>query len=223
MSINNVDNSVIQGLGLDKPVEKNGNEINRDAFMKLMITQLRNQDPLKPMQGGEFFSQIAQFSAVSGINELQNSFSTLAGALKSNQALQASSMIGRRVVIKGDQISTGGKSEIDGIVRLKSSVDNLVINITDRAGQVVRSMNFGQQTEGDKNYIWDLALDNGAIANDGVYSIKAYGVNGGKAYELESMIADKVESVSIDQNSASITLNTEGMGSVSFSNVEQIM
>ena len=79
-------------------------ELGQAEFFDLMVTQLKNQDPFKPMESGEFLGQIAQFSTVDGIGGLQRSFESLAGSLQSSQALQASTMVGRSVALPGDTL-----------------------------------------------------------------------------------------------------------------------
>ena len=94
--------SAFEDLGLKtdhvkKPTEKK--QLGQEDFMDLMLTQMNNQDPFKPMENGEFLTQMAQFSAVSGLKDIKESFQGLADTMQSNQALQAASMVGRKVLV----------------------------------------------------------------------------------------------------------------------------
>ena len=95
-----VDQAKLESLGLaQKKPRVDKKEMGQEDFLKLMTTQLQNQDPMKPMENGDFLAQIAQFSTVDGIGKLQESFEALSGSLHSNQALQASGLIGRNVMV----------------------------------------------------------------------------------------------------------------------------
>ena len=92
----------LENLTLKSEPEKSKDDLDQSEFLKLMLTQIKYQDPLKPMEGGEFLSQLAQFGTVSGIAALQSSFDVFASSLQSNQALQASTMVGRTVLVPGN-------------------------------------------------------------------------------------------------------------------------
>jgi flagellar basal-body rod modification protein FlgD len=131
---------VLSGLGLKSVQESqaktsNTNELSSDNFMELLIAQIQNQDPMKPMDNAEFLSQIATINQVSGIQELNDSFKDLSNSLVSNQALQAASLIGREVLAPtGLGVLQQGGS-IRGSVELPSASPQVAVNIYDSAGQ----------------------------------------------------------------------------------------
>ncbi|MGM0679725.1 MAG: flagellar hook capping FlgD N-terminal domain-containing protein, partial [Pseudomonadota bacterium] len=135
----------------------NGKQANlgQEDFMKLMLTQMNQQDPFKPMEDGEFLSQMAQFSAVSGLKEIKDSFSTLTDSLKSNHALQASSMVGRKVLIPGDKAVLPEGGELKGAVDLPTSTGDLKVSIYDASGELVHKIDKGSQSQGIVNFSWD--------------------------------------------------------------------
>ena len=124
MEINTYEN--ISGLRTttDPSEEDSRTELGQDDFLKLMTEQLANQDPFEPMENGEFMGQIAQFGAVDGINNLLTSFNDLAVNLQSSQALQASNIIGRQVLVNHDQGYLPETGTLDGAVELDSSASN---------------------------------------------------------------------------------------------------
>ena len=100
----------LAGLELKQPEKKANDELGQSEFLDLMIAQLQHQDPLNPADSGEFLGQLAQFGTVNGITELQNSFADLATSLQSSQALQASTLVGRNVLIPGNVVNFAGGS-----------------------------------------------------------------------------------------------------------------
>ena len=108
-------------LGLAVPDEVDSQELGQEEFLQLMLTQLENQDPFKPMESGEFLGQLAQFGTVTGLGELQQSFESLSGSLISDQALQAASLVGRSVTIESGEGLLKTDSPLTGAVELPTS------------------------------------------------------------------------------------------------------
>ena len=101
-------------------------DMGQADFLKLMTTQLRNQDPFEPLENGEFLAQIAQFGTVTGIQELQQSFGDLSSALQSNRALQASVLVGKQVLVEGSQAELGADTPLRGAVELPAATSSMV-------------------------------------------------------------------------------------------------
>ena len=117
MSISGVDsqNSALSGLSIDN-VQVEKEETDQDMFLKLMLAQLENQDPLKPQDGTEFLSQMAQFSTVEGIGNLNKGIDELNGLYRSNQALQATALVGRDVLVSGNVGYLGATNTLSGVM-----------------------------------------------------------------------------------------------------------
>ena len=218
-----IDTSVLESLKLAQQPAAKKDSIGQDEFLKLMTTQLNNQDPLKPMEGGEFFSQIAQFSSVAGIQELQKSFSQVASAMLSNQALQSSAMVGRTVLIPASEGELKEGGNIQGSIDLPSSTSELAVGIYDTAGQLVRQMNMGPQTGGSVGFNWDGVMDNGETAPAGRYQIKAITQVDGNPFAAETFVTAKVDSVIMGKLGQDVTLNLGAMGQLGLSDVKQIL
>ncbi|MFQ5469347.1 MAG: flagellar hook assembly protein FlgD [Gammaproteobacteria bacterium] len=218
-----IDNTFLEGLGISsRPEPKKNDQLGQAEFLKLMTTQLQNQDPTKPMEGAEFFSQIAQFSSVASIQELHNSFQQVATAMYSNQALQASAMVGRSVLVASDTANSKSASGVSGTIDLPSSTAALSVDIVGTNGQLVRKINLGQQASGQIGFKWDGFTDDGAPAPDGEYQIKANALLDGKPVDLQTYIAAKVDSVTLGKGQE-IKLNLTGMGQLELSKVKQVM
>ncbi|GAB2798512.1 flagellar hook assembly protein FlgD [Halomonas shantousis] len=151
-------------------------ELN-DRFMTLLITQLKNQDPLNPMENAELTSQMAQINTVSGIQELNTTLEGITGQIEAGQSLQATALIGQGVLVPGNEIRMG--SDADGNVvttpigiELGKDVDNIDFTITDASGQVVAHTSSKAVEAGVQSFYWDGMLEGGATpAPDGVYYV----------------------------------------------------
>ncbi|MGE0082378.1 MAG: flagellar hook assembly protein FlgD [Thiohalomonadaceae bacterium] len=214
--------SLLDSLGLSRRPDsrKNNNELGADAFMKLMLTQMQNQDPLSPMENGEFLAQIAQFSTVSGIKELNTAFSGLSAAMQSNQALQASTLVGRTVLLPSDKAVLTSGSEVSGTVFTPANTNHLKVNVY-KAGELVHTIDLGEQPAGDIPFTWDGTLQDGTKAVPGAYELKAEGSFGGEPQALETFVYDNVQSVDLGYGKG-IRINLANLGTANFGDVIQI-
>ncbi len=221
MSITNDVSGVYSDLGLTRPADSQAKkDLGQKEFLDLMMAQMKNQDPFKPLESGEFLTQIAQFGTASGVQELQASFESLANSLYSNQALQASALVGRTGLVPGGggELPVGGG--LTGAVNLPAGTDNLTLTITDGAGQIVRKMNMGIQAGGLVDFSWDGLKDDGTQAAPGVYGVTAEANLSGQATGVQTLIAGRIESV--DLGRGALTLNMTGLGPVAFGSIKQI-
>ena len=220
---NNLLNS-IDSLGLSKKEEpKSTGEMGQDEFMQLMLAQLENQDPLEPMEDSEFLSQIAQFSTVEGIDALQTSADQLVGSLQASQALQASTLVGRSVLVPTNSGTLNAGEPITGSIELTSSTPQLMLKITDSSGQLVREIPMGAHPSGQVAFSWDGYSDSGVMMPPGSYGVSAEALIGGETQAVSAYVATQVESVTLQQGSADPILNLAGTGPMALSSVRQIM
>jgi flagellar basal-body rod modification protein FlgD len=198
--------------------------LGQEEFLKLMTTQMTHQDPTKPMQNGEFLSQMAQFGTVSGIQDLQQLFKDFSTSISSDQALQAASLVGRYVSAPSDQGLLGAGGEIKGQVELPSSSPNVSVKILDTTtGDVVRVIPLGGQSAGTVSFAWNGMDANDVPAHPGVYKIQAEAGIDGVNTVLKPEIESKVESVSMGSGTNGVQVNLKGLGAVSFNQIKQIL
>src|SRR5262245_23594956 len=133
----------LAGLGLAPPQPERKAELGQEEFLNLMITQLKNQDPFKPLESGEFLGQLAQFGTVSGLAGLQTSFDSLASSLVSNQALQAASLVGRSALVESDVAALAENGSVEGAVDVPSATGGVGVEVRDATGQVVKHLPLG--------------------------------------------------------------------------------
>jgi flagellar basal-body rod modification protein FlgD len=227
MSTINDNQALIDSLGLSRNNDSNSrttsaSDMGSGDFLKLMLTQLQNQDPTNPMDNSEFLSQIAQFSTVTGVQDLNKSFSGLSTALQSNQALQASSLVGRTVLVPGKEGMLTDNVGIAGQIEIPASASNVKVEIYDAHGQLVQTVDLGTQPAGDLTFAWDGNNDSGTALPSGIYTIKASGMVGGKTTAFGTSMYAQVQSVDLGGNQG-IRLNLLGLGTVNLTDVEQVM
>lgn len=213
----------LQHLAVKQPEKKENGGLGQDAFLELMLTQIQHQDPLNPMESGDFLSQMAQFGTVNGITELNGSFATLAGSLQSSQALQASTLVGNTVLVPGNKTILVAGTEVSGAIDLNASTSNLVININDASGQSVRQVDFGTQPSGLTKFSWDGLDNNGNPLPSGRYTIEAAAIVNGDVVAQSVLVNAKVESVTLSKTGGEPVLNLNGLGTVSINEVREIM
>jgi len=193
---------------------------SEDRFLKLLVTQMKNQDPLNPLDNAQVTSQMAQLSTVTGIEKLNTALQAMSSSFASSQSLQAAGMIGRNVLAPGSNLQLLNGMTVGGF-DLKQSVDSAVVKIKDAAGNVLHSVDMGAQKEGSVMFQWDGVTDSGVNAPNGSYTFEVSAAQGGQKVEVENLALGKVGSVSL--GAAGVVLNTDVLGAVDVAKVRQIL
>ena len=207
---------------------RNISDMGSDDFLELMIAQMKHQDPTKPMDQMAFMSQLAEFSSLSGIQELNGSFGELSTNLTGAQAVQASSLVGRSVAMDSQTASLTpvGRNDAGEIVNLLSATvdmgagsDGGVFEVRDEAGQLVFS---GQLPAGSGNIpvVWDGEASDGTRLPAGDYDISARVERGGDLRDARVYGHDTVISVAIG-SANQVTLNLASGRAVDVSDVKE--
>lgn len=207
------------GLALQQSGTPKKAQLDQSDFLKLMTTQLKNQDPTKPMDNAQFLGQIAQFSTVSGIQALQESFSGLATSLQSAQTLQATQLVGHGVLVPASSAPLGDSGALQGAVDVTAS-GTVAVDVVDASGQVVRHLDLGSQPAGLASFHWDGLDASGQRAASGRYAFRASLNQSTGTQALSTYAVDTVDSVAI--GSDGITLQLHGLGATRLADVRQI-
>jgi flagellar basal-body rod modification protein FlgD len=220
------DLAVLNDLGLTRAPESTSSSpsngaLQQEAFLELMIAQFRNQDPFKPMENGDFLGQLAQFGTVSGIEDLQSSFASFADSLYSDQALQASGLIGREVLIPASNGVLGGTGGIRGAAELATATSSMLVQITDASGQLVRRIDLGVQEAGLNYFDWDGLNDLGQRMPPGAYQVEVVAGPDGMREQMPVMIEARVDSVTLG-NVGGVLLNLDQLGEIPLADVRRI-
>ena len=192
----------------------------QDRFLQLLVTQLKNQDPLNPMDNSQITSQMAQISTVSGIDKLNTTLQSMAASFGTGQSLQATAMIGHNVLAPGNSLQLQNGAALGGIA-LPQAVDSVVVSVRDASGLVLHKVNLGAQEAGVVSFQWDGVTDSGANAAPGSYSFAVEAMQGGNKVDATALALGKVGSVT--QTNGTVQLNIDGQGPVALADVKQIM
>jgi flagellar basal-body rod modification protein FlgD len=192
----------------------------QDRFLALLVAQMKNQDPLNPMDNAQVTSQMAQLSTVSGINQLNATVQALSASMASSQSLQATSMIGHAALVPGTEIDMA-KGSSNAAVELSQAADKVTVTISDSKGNVVRTLELGAQDAGVVGFKWDGMDNKGTAVADGVYKFSASAVLGGKSSSPTTLSYGLVNSVSLTSGGA--MLNMGSLGEVGLDAVRQIL
>lgn len=196
-------------------------ELN-DRFLKLLVTQLKNQDPMNPMDNAQFTSQMAQINTVTGINTLNETVNGLLQQFGALEALQASQLTGRSVLVTGNQLAADGKgTAVVGGVNLPAPADKVTVEITDANGNPVRSIALGASGAGISRFTWDGKTDAGADAPAGTYSFTVKASSAGAEVSATQLMARTVEAVTRENGSTQLVL--AGGIRVAYGDVKQIL
>jgi flagellar basal-body rod modification protein FlgD len=197
--------------------------LGQDEFLKLMTTQMTHQDPTKPMQNGEFLSQMAQFGTVNGIQDLQKSFKEFSASISSDQALQAASLVGRKVSVASKEGVLEAGGAITGSFDLPASSTSVKVKITDlETGRVLKIVSLGEQPAGPVAFKWDGFNEAGTLASPGTYGVQPEAYLDGKNTALQANIDSRVNSVSMGTGTGGVKVNLYGLGQVSFNQIKQV-
>tara|TARA_R110002072_G_scaffold31735_19_gene97781 strand:- start:26267 stop:26935 length:669 start_codon:yes stop_codon:yes gene_type:complete len=213
-------NSVVQDLAI-KTQEKN-KELDKNAFLELMVAQLNNQDPLNPQENGDFIAQLAQFSSVEGIDNLNSTVEVMSSSLQSSQALQASALVGRTVHVKTDSSFLAPEGEVTGSIKLDNSTTDLKLDISNSAGVLIDQIDLGSQAQGEIRFAWNGKDNDGVPYSAGEYFFKAVSNNGSTEEQIDISLSANVDSVSINPD-RSVLLNIQGKGPIALLDVEEIL
>ncbi|MFT5590111.1 MAG: flagellar basal-body rod modification protein FlgD [Bradyrhizobium sp.] len=192
----------------------------QDRFMKLLVTQMKNQDPLNPLDNAQVTSQLAQLSTVSGIDKLNTTLESMIASQQSGQAVQAAGMIGHGVLAPGKQLSLASNTSIFG-VDMAASAEKVKVTIRDVNGVAVHTMDLGAKDAGTVALTWDGVKDDGSKAADGAYSFDVAATAGSASVSATALAFGQVSSVST--SATGVKLNVTNLGAIGMTDVRQIL
>ncbi|AAV81985.1 flagellar hook assembly protein FlgD [Idiomarina loihiensis] len=196
-------------------------KLEQEDFFRLLTEQLSMQDPSKPVENDQMIAQMTNFTMAEGITGLSERFDQFASDMTSNQALQASTMVGRKVLVPTDQANLETGAGVTGMIATPQSAQNVKINIKDSTGATVKTIEIGDMPQGTKEFEWDGKMANGDEAPAGNYSFSVNAQVGGKTEELPIQMHARVQSVSTGGDRG-VVLNLKGLGGIKLSDVTEI-
>lgn len=191
-------------------------------FFALLTEELSNQDPTKPVDNNEMISQMTAFSTTDGVQTLNDQFTSFASSMTSSQALQASSLVGRSVLVEDNVFGMDEGEPVKGKIVTDTSASNVNIYVENIAGEIIQTVPVGNIDEGGSTFIWDGQTSSGEAAPAGAYRFRVAGLVDGQAAELQTMTYRKVDSVTLAGNNGSIVLNLNGGSSMALADVVEV-
>jgi flagellar basal-body rod modification protein FlgD len=206
-------------LGLAPQANDRSTSLGQADFLRLMTEQLKNQDPLKPLDNNQFLGQLAQFSTVQGIDNMQSAMGSMASVMESDQTLRAASLVGREALVAADKVDLAAGAGTHGEI-VATTAGTIQIEIVDSAGAIVRKTSVEAGAAGNVPWQWDGRNDDGEPIAAGQYSIRATSGTGKDAETLDLRLSAKVDSVSIEPTG--LVLNLSGLGSHPLSSIRRV-
>ena len=195
----------------------NKTTLDQSDFLKLLTTQLKSQDPLNPMDNTAFVAQMAQFSSVAGISEMNDTLKTMSSSLDSGRIGTATGLVGKYVLVPGNTASPDSSGNVYGAVTVPDGATNVQVIAKDASGAIANTLDLGSPDAGSTDFGWN------AGDGTGPYTITATALVGGKAQALNTNVYGLVRSVDLP-TSAGGTMNLDviGPGAVDYSKVIKV-
>lgn len=212
-------NSILRSVN-ETTSTQTGDEEKAD-FLELLVAQLNNQDPLNPQDSTEFMSQLAQLETVQGIQDLNASFASFSESMLSNQALQATSLVGRNVLISAEKGHLQTGEPLTGYIALPADAATVTLEVRNAQGALVRTLELGDHKQSNLAFSWDGFNDSAEAVPAGEYTLTAKANIGGTSTEVSTAINFNVNSVTLDHQGGTL-LNLAGNKVTPLSEVLQV-
>ena len=219
-NITSATNAATATTSQDASTKKTAAEDMETRFLTLLMTQLKNQDPLNPTDANQMTAQLSQISTVSGIEKLNASMDKLLASYSSTQNMQAAAMIGKTVLTAGNALELGAEGAIGGI-SLDAAAERVTVTIKDASGKVVQTQELGKQAAGVMNFVWDGKSDAEAALPAGNYTFAVEASNGSDPVKTTALAAGMVSAITLTTDGVSLQLANNK--SVAYNDILQIM
>ena len=213
--------AILDKLGVssyDENKPKAKDSLGQEDFLKLMTTQLQNQDPFAPMENGEFIAQMAQFSTVTGITEMGQTLKSLASQLNEFRVATASDLLGHSVLVPGNFARPKKDGEIHGVIDLPAASAANGVVITDMSGEVVHTIDLGSQPSGLIGFSW-TDMDKKYLEGNPSFKIEAYTTGADGTKGANTSVFAEVLAASVDKEKTGVKLEVKDYGEVNASDV----
>lgn len=220
MSVINETKNVLASLGRNESVNKTANDDAQTRFLTLLTTQLRNQDPMNPLENAEVTSQLAQMSTVDGIERLNKMFQKFLDAQEAAETMNAAALVGRGVLVPGKGMILTEAGGVGGFV-LDAPAQRVTLSIQDSAGIEVATIELDNVEAGSHNYVWDGASVGGERAANGLYTVSVTASEGDKSVAARTLEFGQVTGVMRGPRGADLQVGS--LGIFQFNDIKQIL
>lgn len=192
----------------------------QNRFLTMLTTQLKNQDPLNPMDNAQMTSQLAQINTISGIERLNTTLGKMLDIYDSGQSMQAAGLIGKHVLVPGNTLPLSGGQALGGAM-LPEAADQVTVSVLDGSGNVIQSQQLGPRDAGNVAFSWDGKRSDGAQLPDGTYTFRVEALRGGNKVNTTALQVGMVNAVV--RSNGGFLLDLGALGNVSYKDVQQIL
>ncbi|MGV6852432.1 MAG: flagellar hook assembly protein FlgD [bacterium] len=213
-----------QDIGLVRPPdpEQTSNELGQSDFLTLMVAQLRNQDPSKPMDSGDFLGQLAQFGSVAGLDKLNTNFEALAYSMFNTQTLDAATLVGKEVLVPSDHLSFDGENPSSGAVFVPDGAQSISVIVRGENGEELKRIDIESGTSGRVDFEWDGLDSQGNVMESGSYQVEVQATLPSGRESLPVAVRGRVDSVAVGAIGEPIRITLNGLGSFFFDDILEI-
>ena len=211
MAVGNINTNAIN-TPASSPVATANDTASADRFLKLLVAQMQNQDPLNPLDNAQVTSQMAQINTVNGIEKLNTTVQALSGQFVQMQALQGAALVGRDVVVAGNRLDIADKVGQGGF-ELTSPADAVKVEVLNAGGHVVDTIQLGAQTTGRHGFEWDASK-----TTDTNLTFRVTATSGAATLSATPLMRDRVTAVSTAGDK--LTLELERSGSTLYADIK---
>ncbi len=206
--------------GTSKKSSTSTDAVSQDRFLTMLTTQLKNQDPMNPLDNSQMTSQLAQISTVDGLKKVNSTLESMLGTFQTNETMQAAAMVGRGVLVDGKGLQLYQGQALGG-VELASAADKVKVSIIDSNGSEVANLDLGDLEAGSHVFTWDGKTSAGADAAAGNYTIKVSAVQGDKNVDATALQLGTVSS--IVRGAKGVDIEVGRLGMFSMSDIKRIL
>lgn len=208
-------NTLVQGQSAASTPLSDANA-SQDRFLKLLVAQMNNQDPMNPMDNAQMTSQMAQINTVSGINQLNETVKSLGTQFNAMQVLQGASLVGHDVLLNGNRLSVDGGTA-KGAIDLPTNADKVTLQIVSPGGKLLDSIDLGAVQAGRHDFQWDASNYTGT----GNPTFKVIATNGTQSVAATPFVRDTI--VSVSNTGAGMSVQLKGRDPVAYDAIQSIM
>lgn len=206
----------------DKAKDPDRGQLGQEDFFALMTQQLAYQDPFDPADNSDMIAQMTAFTTADGINEMGEKLANLTEVMTSSQALQASSLVGQKVLLPSDLAYWDGEETIDGVAVTGEGADNVMVRIENEQGELIRSMTLDGPQRGNVPFSWDGLNEQGEPAAKGRYTLRVSGLVDNQREDLNALAFGRVDSVTLGSANSPTLVNLSGLGGIPLNQVLEI-
>lgn len=197
-------------------------QLGQEDFLKLMTAQLSNQDPFAPQSNDQMIAQMAQFSTVSGIAELNSTVKNMATQISENRIATAMGFVGKTVLVPGSMATADDSGGISGAIDLPSDVTGLTVQVTRENGELVKSLDLGRNAAGLVGFEWDGKDAAGKPVGDKRYLVKAMMVAAGKQAQAQTDVYAPITEAVLGTSTSEQTFKAMNVGTIKITDIKGI-